>query len=71
MTEKLKWTVPRDPCQCWQESTSMGSLSQKGVHMTKYELIGVVVGFGVLALAAFTMNAILNALDKGECGCKK
>ena len=39
--------------------------------MTSYELIGLLIGFGILLATAAMWVAVLNALDEGTHGCSR
>ena len=39
--------------------------------MTSYELIGLLIGFGILLASATLLVAVLNALDEGTHGCSR
>jgi len=71
MTEKLKWLVPRDPVSVDRQLLQWDLYPRKEFIMTSYELIGLLIGFGILLATAAMWVAVLNALDEGTHGCSR
>jgi len=71
MTEKLKWLTPRDPVSVDRQLLQWDLYPRKEFIMTSYELIGLLIGFGILAASAVMLTAVLNALDEGTHGCTR